>query len=85
MTKPVGLTRAEEEREHKQPEIRVVVRAPPGAEKCRASVLPDGGACPAAATYRVTWKDGDTTLMCRECALRMEQTAQPSRVDPIRR
>jgi len=85
---PVGLTRAEEASAQRQPEVRVVVKAPPGAVKCRASVPPDGADCAAAATHLVSWPDGDTTPMCRDCSMRTEQLAEshraPIRVEPIR-
>ena len=88
MTAPVGLTRAEEEREQQlAPAPRAVVIAPPGAARCRASVLPTGAACPAEARVLVRWSDGDGTPMCVECAGRTQQLAQSYRaavrVEPL--
>jgi hypothetical protein len=81
VTTPVGLTRAEEEREQQQspePRARSPV-APPGAALCRASVPPGGGDCGAAATVTVVWSDADRTPMCDECAQRTQQLAQSHR------
>ena len=64
MTRPVGLTRAEEEHEQQQPEVRVVVKAEPGARACRIGKAVSGVDCVAAATCRVVWTDGDRTDAC---------------------
>jgi hypothetical protein len=76
---PIGLTRAEEEREQERPPgPRVVVVAPPGAEKCRISVPPNGDDCPAAATGHIVWfgEEKQRTLACDDCARAMSLQAQ---------
>lgn len=71
---PVGLTSAE--RASEQPSApRVIVLPVPGEPSCRITVPPDGDACGAAATRRIVWPDGDVTLVCLDCALRMAQLA----------
>lgn|GEM_PF-3254439 len=75
MTGPVGLTRAEEERERQLADPaspRAVVVAPPGAPHCQAPVE-GGAACRAVPTVRVTWADGQKNVMCRDCAARAQQ------------
>lgn len=71
MTGPVGLTRAEEERERQLADPaspRAVVVAP----HCQAPVE-GGAACRAVPTVRVTWADGQKNVMCRDCAARAQQ------------
>jgi hypothetical protein len=73
VTDPVGLTRAEEERERQVGgPPRSVVVAPPGAPHCQAPVE-GGGACRAVPTVRVTWADGQKNVMCRDCADRAQK------------
>jgi hypothetical protein len=88
MTNPIGLTRSEEASEQGQTEVRVVVVAPPGVDRCRASVPPNGDDCKAEAKFLVIWSDEDRTPMCRECAMHAQQMAQSHRtnvkVEPIR-
>lgn len=83
---PVGLTRAEEEAEHRAP-ARAVVCAATGRPRCRASVPPLGDDCPAEATRAVVWPDGDRTPVCADCAARLAQQAESHRsavrVEPI--
>jgi hypothetical protein len=86
---PVGLTRAEEASEQGQPKVRIVVKAPPGAVKCRVIVPPNGDDCPAAAVCRIVWSDGDETPSCADCARRLNQQAETQhhmtlRIDPLR-
>lgn len=76
MTNPIGLTRAEEEREHQQPEPRVVIKAPPGAIGCKVGRAVTGIDCDAAATCRVVWPDGDKTDACADCAERARLQAE---------
>lgn len=93
MTTPIGLTRAEEALEQKPPEVRVVVKAPPGALTCRVVVPPDGKECGAAATHRIVWPSRDgwdkPTSACKDCVVRMQQLAESHRtvihIEPIRR
>lgn len=89
MTNPIGLTRAEEASEQRQAEPHVVVVAPPGVIRCRASVPPNGDDCKAAATCTILWPDGDETPACGDCARRLNQQAETQhhttlRVEPIR-
>ena len=89
MTNPIGLTRAEEASEQQQPEVRIVIKATPGAIKCRVSVPPNGDDCVAAATCTIFWPDGDETTACADCARRLSQQAETQhhttlRVEPIR-
>ena len=88
MTSPVGLTRAEEAQESQQPAVRIVVKAPPGAQVCRVGKAVSGVDCEAAATCRVVWPDGDRTLACADCAGRAELQAEnlhaAVRVEPLR-
>lgn len=88
MTSPIGLTRAEEEREQQQPETRVVVKAAPGATLCRVGRAVTGIDCEAAATCRVVWPDGDKTNSCADCAERAQLQAKnlhfAVRIEPLR-
>lgn len=76
MTTPIGLTRAEEALEQQQPEVRVVVKAAPGAPVCRVGRAVTGIDCEAAATCRVIWPDGDKTDACADCAERARLQAE---------
>ena len=88
MTNPIGLTRAEEEHEQQRPEVRVVVKAPPGAVVCRVGRAVTGIDCEAAATRQIVWPDDDVTPACDDCAQRAELQAQSFhrtlRVEPLR-
>lgn len=89
MSSPVDLTRAEEAQEQRQPEVRIIVKAPPGAPACRVGKAVSGIDCEAAATCRVVWPDGDRTDACADCAERAKMQAERNhrttlRVDPIR-
>ena len=75
MTAPVGLTRAEEALEQQQPEVRIVVKAPPGAAACRVGQAVSGVDCGAAATCRIVWPDAATTPACGDCADRAQLQA----------
>jgi hypothetical protein len=81
-TNPIGLTRAEEEREQQRPGgPRVVVAAPPGAVRCRMSVPPNGDDCPAAAVARIVWpgEPSEPTPACLECVQRTTMLAHSHR------
>lgn len=69
---PVGLTRAEEERERDTTTRAARPQAPAGAARCVAALPPDGRACGAAAAYLVVWPDPEDrkTAACAECANR---------------
>jgi hypothetical protein len=43
---------------------------------CRAVTLPDGNACGAAATHRVTFSDGDSVETCKLCTLDLTELAR---------
>lgn len=77
---PIGLTLAEEEREHRSVGRTTVGQAGPGALGCRATLLPDGRVCGAEARIVVVWPDGDRTLVCDDCALRLRILAESHRV-----
>jgi hypothetical protein len=84
---PVGLTRAEEASQRATSAgPRVIVLPNPGDPGGRATLPPDGRVCGAAVRRAITWPDGDRTLVCADCALRLTQLAashQSSlRVDP---
>jgi hypothetical protein len=83
---PIGLTRAEEASQQ-QTEAVPTVKAAPGQPSCRITVLPDGEACGAAVERKIVWHDGETTLVCLNCAVRMSQLAESHktilRVEPL--
>jgi hypothetical protein len=84
---PIGLTRAEEERERSHEPPTATVPAPPGALACRIGVPPEGRGCGAAATGLLVWPDGDKTPACAACAAQMAVVAQAHhssvRVEPL--
>ena len=88
MTNPIGLTRDEEAMEQQQPEVRIVVKAQPGAAVCRVGKAVTGIDCEAAATCQIVWQDGDRTPACADCAGRAELQAEnlhtSVRIEPLR-
>jgi len=86
MTDPIGLTRAEEANE-RQTEAVPTVKAAAGQPSCRITVPPEGNACGALADRRIRWHDGEATLACANCAMRMVQLAESHktilRVEPL--
>ena len=81
---PVGLTRAEQDGQQPPGAPRIALRAAPGEPFCRITVPPHGEACGAAVTRRIVWPDGDATLACLDCALRMAQLAALEYRTPLR-
>ena len=85
---PIGLTRAEEAMEQQQPEVRIVVKASPGAAVCRVGRAVTGIDCEAAATCRIVWPDDDVTPACDDCAQRANMQAESChrtlRIEPLR-
>lgn len=77
---PIGLTIAEEARERRStaPPVTRGVR-PPGVPGCQATTVPDGSACAAEAGYVIVWSDGDRSLVCGDCALRLRLLAESHR------
>lgn len=85
---PIGLTQAEEASQ--QPtEAAPTVRALPGQPSCPITLPPDGAACGAAVECRIVWpgQENESTLACRNCAIRMTQLAESHRtalrVEPL--
>jgi|HubBroStandDraft_2_1064218.scaffolds.fasta_scaffold138638_1 hypothetical protein len=74
---PVGLTRAEEEKEHPAPTSHQP-QAPAGTAQCVATLLPDGRMCGAEARWLVVWTDPEApkTPACTDCAKRFRAMAQ---------
>lgn len=75
---PVGLTRAEEEKEHPTTPAAPQPPAPAGTARCVATLPPDGKVCGAAATWLVVWQDPDAakTPACTDCAKRFREQAR---------
>jgi hypothetical protein len=75
---PVGLTRAEEEKEHPPTPSTQQPPAPAGAQRCVATLPPDGKMCGAEARWLVVWTDPDAkkTPACTDCAKRFRALAQ---------
>lgn len=88
---PVGLTRAEEEREGQAAPAPPQPLAPAGAIACVAAVPPDGKKCGAEARWLIVWRDPDAAKspMCTECAKRIRAQAHnlgcDVGVEPIQR
>lgn len=68
---PVGLTRAEEEREQQPAAAQPPAQA--GARSCVFTLPPDGKKCGATAAWLVTWPDpdADKSPACGDCAERI--------------
>ena len=83
---PIGLTQAEEANQQ-QPATTPTARAAAGQPSCRITMPPDGEACGSAVEWRIVWHDGEKTLACTNCVLRMRQLAESHRtilrVEPI--
>jgi hypothetical protein len=86
VTEPIGLTRAEEASQQ-APQPTATVKASAGQPSCRITVLPDGEACGAAVERKIVWHDGEVSLVCLNCAVRMSQLAESHktilRVEPL--
>jgi hypothetical protein len=75
---PVGLTRAEEERERPAVASTSPTPAPAGVAECVAALPPDGRKCGAEARWLVVWPDPEAAKSpaCTECAKRLRAQAQ---------
>ena len=75
---PIGLTRAEEEKEAPVAPPASQPPAPDGTRRCVATVPPDGAACGAAARWLAVWVDPEApkSPVCTECGKRLRATAQ---------
>lgn len=77
---PIGLTRAEAEKEQEPAPAKPQDPAPAGTVACIATVAPDGKRCGAEAKWLITWADSDAKMpkspMCTECAKRFRALAQ---------
>lgn len=75
---PVGLTRAEEEREHPATPTEPQPPAPVGTVQCIATLLPDGKKCGAEALWFIVWLDPDDkkSPACTDCAKRLRTHAR---------
>lgn len=75
---PVGLTRAEEEKENPAAVPANQPPAPDGVPKCIATLPPDGKVCGAEALWLVVWPDPESkkSPACTECAKRFRALAQ---------
>jgi hypothetical protein len=75
---PVGLTRAEEEKEHPTALTPSQPPAPIGTTECSASLPPDGKKCGAEARWLVVWRDPDAKRdpVCTDCANRLRAQAR---------
>lgn len=79
-TNPIGLTRAEEEKERETVVSTAKQPAPTGTISCRIVVddpEKSGNACGAAADGYIVWlPDKDRTPACRDCATNMAARAK---------
>ena len=86
---PVGLTRAEQEKEHPTAPAAPQEPAPAGAVQCIATTQPDGKKCGAAAVYLVVWNAEDAkSPVCAGCAEGFAATARSHgtnlKVEPLK-
>lgn len=75
---PIGLTRAEEEKERPTAAPAQQPPAPSGVPSCIATVMPDGKVCGTTATGLVVWPDREAAKspMCTDCANRFAAIAR---------
>jgi|HubBroStandDraft_1064217.scaffolds.fasta_scaffold78010_3 hypothetical protein len=75
---PIGLTQ-EEEASQQPAGSAPVAKARDGQPSCRITVPPEGEACGATVEWRIVWHDGEETLACANCVVRMRQLAESHR------
>jgi hypothetical protein len=75
---PIGLTRAEEEKEQTTAPLMHQPPAPAGTRQCVATLPPDGAVCGAEARWLVVWRDPESpkSPACTDCAKRFQALAR---------